>query len=180
MVVYEQVSLRGVQRALEFYHTKTNNYPENLEIIIKDGYLEKGSNKDLHGNEYFYKKRKQDSYELIGKGPDGLLFSKDDICVPVDIKKHLPEKFIGELTEIKWLGEKNRHFVDTVLVITAFILMPFILVYDLGYFIRNYKKYRKVKVFKKWNTISICSTIVLILTMVAILTTTTFLSSIRY
>ena len=34
-----KASLRGVQSSLELYYTHYKNYPENLQVLITEGYL---------------------------------------------------------------------------------------------------------------------------------------------
>ncbi len=88
-------SLRGVQSSLDLYFSHYKNYPVNLEVLIKEEYLDKKWHFDNWGNKLKYQpifekdsKGKAINYLLGSNGPDGKENSDDDIEPPIDTIKH--------------------------------------------------------------------------------------------
>jgi len=89
---YKQL-LFQVQSSLELYFTKNKCYPENLEILIKEGWLGINQNIDPWGNKFKYEAIKTKSglvsnYKLGSNGPDGKSGTDDDIEPPINPKGH--------------------------------------------------------------------------------------------
>lgn len=83
-----KASLRGAQSALELYYTHYKYYPDNLETLIKEGYLQEKGDKDPWGSKFNYKYSKpnddvSNNYSLKSNGPDGKPDTADDIDAPV-------------------------------------------------------------------------------------------------
>jgi len=64
--------------ALEVYNVEKGSYPENIKTLEPD-YIPSTELKDAWDNKIIYKLRGNQGYQLISKGPDGLINTKDDI-----------------------------------------------------------------------------------------------------
>jgi len=87
--------MRGAQSALELFYNHYKCYPENLEILIKEGYLQKNGNVDPWVNKNQYKpiyskdsNHKADNYLLGSSGADGKFDTEDDIKPPINTIRH--------------------------------------------------------------------------------------------
>ena len=100
-----KASLRGVQSSLELYYTHYKYYPENLQILMTEGYLQENGNKDNWNKELRYALTSGSGAEneaegtmtannyLIGSdGPDGKQDTDDDVEPPINTKRHTFKK----------------------------------------------------------------------------------------
>lgn len=107
--IYSQVEgtkagLRGVQSALEMYWTHNKSYPNDLEALKKEGYLNDGR-LDAWNNPIRYqplngKVGQITGYLLGSNGPDGKLDTDDDIEPPINTSRHTFKKSeVGDNTK---------------------------------------------------------------------------------
>ena len=87
--------IRGIQSSLELYFTNNKKYPDNLKVLIKEGYLQEKGDIDPWDNEIRYKqvfekdgKGKVVNYLLGSNGRDGKVNTKDDIDAIINPQNH--------------------------------------------------------------------------------------------
>ena len=123
----------------------------------------KNADKDSWYDDFYYLSSNNNKYILLSAGPDGKINTKDDIAPLINALGHVPENFTGKTSKLEFIGDGNRTLTTVAYHLLAFIIIPFMVVYDLGVLIRNRKS--KIEGFSRWNTISICFTVGLIFTI---------------
>jgi len=97
-----KASLRGVQSALELYYTHYKYYPENLQTLMTEGYLQENGDKDTWNKLLRYtttgaggggaanesEGASTTNYLVGSDGPDGKQDTEDDIEPPINTKRH--------------------------------------------------------------------------------------------
>ncbi len=69
-----------IELILEDEKNSLGNYPEKLNVIIRNNPLRRNITTDFWGNEFFYKLSDNgQSYLLVSKGKDGIMNTDDDI-----------------------------------------------------------------------------------------------------
>lgn len=78
-----------IVEGLENYHQSFGQYPEKLALIIEGIPLRKRWENDSWGRPYYYKVNElKDSYILLSCGPDGLLYTDDDLVFEREYKAY--------------------------------------------------------------------------------------------
>ncbi len=100
-----KASLRGVQSSLELYYTHYKYYPDNLQVLMTEGYLQENGNKDNWGKELRYTltsgsgaaneaegTQTANNYLIGSDGPDGKPDTDDDVEPPINTQRHTFKK----------------------------------------------------------------------------------------
>ena len=88
-----KAELRGIQSGLELYYTHYKSYPDNISVLVTEGYLSEGADNDPWGNTFLYETTdKALNYRVGSVGADGKKGTADDIEPPINSKRHSFEK----------------------------------------------------------------------------------------
>jgi hypothetical protein len=73
-----KIAMAKLSAALEVYNVEKGSYPEDIKTLEPD-YIPSTDIKDAWGHKIVYKHRRNQGYQLISPGPDGIKDTDDDI-----------------------------------------------------------------------------------------------------
>jgi len=77
-----EVRLGKVADALDAWLAKHLDYPDRLEVLIRDDLARPADFDDPWGHRIDYTRKGSRAYALCSRGPDNLPKTEDDVCLP--------------------------------------------------------------------------------------------------